>query len=213
MSARWAATTAWALRWRRRFGWCARRACPMRPTRCSPTSKASGTRSMAVVKQAVDAVAAVAPRVSLVLKARHPARPHRPAHREGAAESNATSAGRVVGRAPAARWPPTPRPAWRRPHRRHSATAWVTQWPRCSSSRPSATDCRALLTALIWVRTSMQYLSVARSSSRCRRTWPLDPAQPPGAVLLLRRITVCAQSFQPPSICFIWPISASAWCR
>jgi len=40
-----------------------------------------------------------------------------------------------------------------------SATARVTQWFRCSSSRFSATDRMALLTALIWVRTSMQYLS------------------------------------------------------
>ncbi|COX26929.1 Uncharacterised protein [Mycobacterium tuberculosis] len=35
----------------------------------------------------------------------------------------------------------------------------MTQWLRCSSSRFSATDRNALVTALIWVRTSMQYLS------------------------------------------------------
>ena len=39
-----AATTAWARRSPRRSGWCGPRACPTRPTRCSPTSKASGTR-------------------------------------------------------------------------------------------------------------------------------------------------------------------------
>ena len=40
-----------------------------------------------------------------------------------------------------------------------SATAPATQWPRCSLSSPSATDCRALVAAATWVRMSMQYLS------------------------------------------------------
>src|SRR5689334_1627164 len=37
----------------------------------------------------------------------------------------------------------------------------------------------------------------------------LDSAQPLGVVLFLLRITVCGSHFQPPSICFIRPISAS----
>src|SRR5215469_269737 len=52
-----------------------------------------------------------------------------------------------------------------------SATAWATQWPRWSSSSPSATDCRALVAAATWVRMSMQYLS--SSTIFCKpRTWP-----------------------------------------
>src|ERR1700722_15589345 len=51
------------------------------------------------------------------------------------------------------------------------ATASATQCSRWSSSRPSATDCSALLTADTWVRMSMQYLS--SSTIRCRpRTCP-----------------------------------------
>src|SRR5262249_9170508 len=37
----------------------------------------------------------------------------------------------------------------------------------------------------------------------------LDPAQAFGVVVLVRRIAVRCGHFQPPSICFIWPISAS----
>src|SRR3954463_11426385 len=41
-------------------------------------------------------------------------------------------------------------PAW---------AAETTQWLRCSSSRPRATDCSAFVIAETWVRMSMQYFS------------------------------------------------------
>ena len=43
-----------------------------------------------------------------------------------------------------------------RPSSPPARTASVTQWPRCSSSSPSATACRARVTAETWVSTSMQ---------------------------------------------------------
>src|SRR6185312_17286221 len=53
-------------------------------------------------------------------------------------------------------------PAW---------AAETTQWDRCSSSRPRATDCSAFVIAETWVRMSMQYFS--SSTMRCRpRAWP-----------------------------------------
>src|SRR5699024_1899175 len=36
-----------------------------------------------------------------------------------------------------------------------TATAWATQWLRCSSTRPSETDWRALVIAATWVRMSV----------------------------------------------------------
>jgi uncharacterized protein (TIGR00106 family) len=129
---------------------------------------------MAVVKQAVNAVAAVSPRVSLVLKA-----DIRPGYTDQltakvARIDDAWATRSVSGRdydrtsrAMAADASASLASASSPP----SATAWVTQWPRCSSSRPSATDWSALLTALIWVRTSMQYLSSSIIFAM-PRTWP-----------------------------------------
>ena len=46
-----------------------------------------------------------------------------------------------------------------------ASMAWVTQWPRWSSTSPRATACSARVTADTWVRMSMQYVS--DSTMRC----------------------------------------------
>ena len=46
-----------------------------------------------------------------------------------------------------------------------ASMACVTQWPRWSSTSPSATACSARVTADTWVSTSMQYVS--DSTMRC----------------------------------------------
>ena len=61
----------------------------------------------------------------------------------------------------------------------------ITQWRRCSSSRPSPTPCSALVTDAIWVSTSMQYSS--SSIIRCEAAdLALDAAQALAVVVLVR---------------------------
>ena len=77
---------------------------------------------MAVVKQAIDVVAAVSTRVSLVLKA--DIRPGYTGQLTAKVERIDDGVGRLATSAPAARWRPTPRPAWHRPrHRRRPRPA------------------------------------------------------------------------------------------